>query len=958
MKVFTPEQEEIIQHRKSGMDIMAGAGSGKTTTVVAKCVRLLEIKHQARFVAVSFTERSASDLKVKLAQVLALSPHWIMTIHGLCAAIIREFPKEAGFDGEETILTEAETQLFWERALESLWMDDLPDDVRVSVESLLSRESRGSLTDLLKRVRELSSLGVFRFLKSSEHPDTQSLEIAARFVLEKYNRMKRRQGYLDFSDLELGADRALAVATVRDTYHSRFDLVLVDEFQDTNPLQAQLIRQLAKPDASNLCVVGDPKQSIYRFRDADVSVFEDFCMQLPHRKSLTWNFRSVSGIIDFTNQVCEPNFAASQMKFEALISKRESNTQQSSVLRLNIESPSDLCQWLLQEVQRGVHLGEFALLLRKIRGNEKWLKAFSSAGIPIAVGGGGLFWEDPRVRELVAFLRWWDHPANALSGGVFLRAPWVGISDALLDQWVQVDSTWREPFFGSNHPLAQKLKSCSHQILRPGELLLSLLIDEEIENELGAPLMGLWHRVEELSSRGLDFHSVVLDLSSAIRENRREREVPAPRSHGQLPVLTLHGAKGLEFNQVILVDFSGPSRTPDAPLLFWDRIQGVYLAGRDPSGDRNRTDRVEKIWRESEKEKNLAESKRLFYVALTRARDRLILVCPSSDSEEAVDAPYLRDDWKAWIQSGTRIETSQIGNSTLGLPESTGSDSVATLVPCSRSQKVPIQSLRKRPRHSVTEWNLLSRCPRAYEWTTIRPKAFDLFVHPVGDPEVTIEEAARVAGDELSKRDGFQELGNRVHSCLASGDFEGLKVLETESHLPAFSAAPLIRWATGSPWMLPANPEIGRDVWSELPFEVPIGKEVLVGSMDRLVAERQGDRTDYVIIDFKVTEKFKSVEALLESYQTQIHLYALALQRLNPEIHIGEIDARLVNITAGGVQVVSVPLGESLNYQRLHLLAESANQILNGTLGLPLTGPLCRFCEFRPHCPEGIRSLL
>ena len=149
---MTPEQREVIETWGQGLAVTAGAGSGKTTTLVMKCRELLRKNPGARFAAVSFTERSASDLRKKLSQYLsvqgeggALSGHWVMTIHGLCAAILREFPREAGLDGEETLLSEPEAQLYWERALDSIWEDTLSDPLNVALVHLLTRESRDSL---------------------------------------------------------------------------------------------------------------------------------------------------------------------------------------------------------------------------------------------------------------------------------------------------------------------------------------------------------------------------------------------------------------------------------------------------------------------------------------------------------------------------------------------------------------------------------------------------------------------------------------------------------------------------------------------------------------------------------------------------------------------------------------------------------------------------------------------
>lgn len=984
----TPEQQRVIDSWGSGLAVLAGAGSGKTTTLVAKCARLIELRPEARFAAVSFTERSAGDLRAKLSEKLlkirgpgAMNPHWVMTIHGLCGSIIREFPREAGFDGEESVLPDGEAQVYWERAIESLWLDPLPDEIREAFESLLDRESRDGLAALLKRVRELNAFGVRQSLGKVTDPHSLALQLVSSFVLEKYERLKRRRGALDFNDLEKGADRALEQDHVRAHYHRKFDLVLVDEFQDTNPVQARLIWKLVRPNASNLCVVGDPKQSIYRFRDADVTVFEEFCARLPTRHSLTWNFRSLPGIIHFTNQICDPIFEASGLTYEPLIPKRENpdpNTE--TVLRLEIESPQQLGQWIRQQQEGGIPLHEMALLVRKIRGNEKWFKALTAAQIPIAIGSGGLFWEEPRVRELVAFLKWWDNPGNSFSGGVFLRAPWMGVPDRVLDQWVKQDPTWRGPFFSYAHPIVEALKPWTQRQGRPGELLMALLVSQEVEDELGAPLLGLWHRVEELSARGMDFHGVVREISSAIEQNRREREVPAPRQLGQLPVLTLHSAKGLEFSQVILIDFSGPTRASDTPLLFWDREQGAYLATRDSNGDRKKTDPVENQWRELEKAKNLAESKRLFYVALTRAQNRLVLVCPvlaekpavKSTRKNALDhdaarASFLRDDWRGWIDHGKAKPPCESPRLLFREEGAATSNEAPPPVLDSPVQALPASAFRKprewtRARHSVTEWNLLARCPQAYEWTFIRPRLVAPEVSAPLEPSALqgthqdpvhdnapVPDTIRMIQETVPKLTD-QELGNRVHLCLERGDYDGLRELEKEAGPSRFVADPLIHWARNSAWMVPADPASGREVWSELNFEVPLDREILVGSIDRVVMHQDASgETSYCIIDFKVTANPKPVGSLLEAYRHQLELYAWALTRLDPSIQLHQIKMLLVNISTFSIQPIAVSVGR---ISVPDLKAQSL-RIIGGEPGYPQAGPLCRVCQFQSECPEG-----
>jgi ATP-dependent helicase/nuclease subunit A len=988
---LSPEQREVVESWGQGLAVLAGAGSGKTTTLTIKCAELLKRNPEARFAAVSFTERSASDLRAKLTQRLSalrdqgvlppqpnqagvLAGHWVMTIHGLCSTILREYPREAGFDGEESMLSEPESQLLWERALEPLWLEeDLPPEVREAIDLILARESRDSASDLLKRVRELQGFGILGKLSASSDPAERALATAGTYLLDRYDRLKRRRGALDFNDLERGADRVLEVPEIREALHKRFDLVLVDEFQDTNPVQARILERLVRPDYSNLCVVGDPKQSIYRFRDADVSLFEEFCARLPAQKTLSWNFRSRPGIIDYANALCAPAFEASQMRYDALVPKREPGAF-DPVARLDVSSPLELAAWIRGEVDRGVPLHDMALLLRKIRGNEKWLKALVASGIPIAVGSGGLFWEDPRVRECVALLKWWDNPGNTLSGAVFLRAPWMGVEDTVLDRWVREDATWVKPFFSESsqarYPVARALAALRGRIVRPGELLMALLAEERIEAELGSPLLGLWHRAEELSSRGLDFHAVATELAACCEQKRRERDVPPPRNQGQLSVLTLHGSKGLEFPHVILIDLGKKGKAPSAPLLFWDREKGAYLSSRDSDGERDKKDPIESSWRESERSKNLAESKRVFYVALTRAQERLVLACPElagREDREEKDPPeptkaFAEDDWRAWVECTTHPIPSLPKPAPLPVSMRVPSDEAPVeAAPPALARLAPPRLTR--PRHSVTEWNLLSRCERAYEWTYVRPVAppsegalFAQSKRSAGEGRHASPPALEADEPGLSQR----ELGTRVHACLERGDLEGLRQLEREAGRERFQAEPVIEWARTSRWMRPSDPASGREVWAELAFEAPIptgpglAPAVLVGALDRLVRDSlsSGSEAQYAIVDFKITEEPKSDEALIGAYGAQMELYARGLRQLEPDASAPA--AILVNISAGSVREVRVPLGRV----DADAIAQRAAQIVAGREGAPSPGDLCRYCDFRSVCDAGRASVV
>ncbi len=958
---LSPEQAAVLETWGQGVAVMAGAGAGKTTTLVMKCEALLQRKPDARLVAVSFTERSASDLRARLSKCLParaeggpLAGHWVMTIHGLCGAILREFPREAGFDGEEAMLSEPESQLLWEQSLESLWSDELPESVRVAVDRILLRETRASLEQLLRRVRSLAGFGVLDRLRSSSAEaaavsDPVALAQVGEFVLEKYVRLKRRRGAIDFDDLEAGADRALEHAAVREHFHKRFDLVLVDEFQDTNALQARILWRFARPDLSNLCVVGDPKQSIYRFRDADVTVFDECVSQLPVKLSLTWNFRSRPGIIDYANSICAGLFEASQMRFEPLVPKRVAILELHPVLRIDVQDPSALAKWIQLEVGRGVPLEKMALLVRRIRGNERWFRALHAAGIPLAVGSGGLFWEDPRVRELVALLRWWENPGNTLAGAVFMRAPWVGVPDAQLDQWLREDRGFGRPFLKTEHPIARSLGALDGRPASPSEVLQAALATEAIETELGAAWLGLWHRVEELSSRGLGFRAVVAELTLAVEESRREREVPPPKNKGTLPVLTLHGAKGLEFDHVILVDFGKKPRPGEMPLLFWDRAEGTYLGERDEDGDRVKDTPVEERWRGMERSKELAESKRVFYVALTRARERLVLVCEGLDEKQTRDfgdheKSFSQDYWRSWLEVGPEVPTADLSG--LGPVSARALERATGTVSPGLTPRAPSRAIR--PRHSVTEWTLLSRCPRAYEWKFIRPR----WVPEPTDDQRSFEIEARGSqiGGAASGALDARKLGTRVHELLEHEDWEGLRQLERQVSSERFRAEPVVEWAQGEGGFLRSEDE----VWSELDFEVPFGGEILVGSIDRLTCSTANR---YSVIDFKVTRERKSAQDLRETYGVQAELYAAAVHLLEPGLPSSAVSASLVGFSPKGVSQVSVEVPRERVLERGATLAREAALIVAGAEGSPRPGSVCRSCDFRSICPVGRAAL-
>jgi ATP-dependent exoDNAse (exonuclease V) beta subunit len=969
---MNPKQQQIIETFGLGQSVVAGAGCGKTTTLVAKCLALLGRNPKARFCAVSFTEKSVRDLREALTLGLGAgkhldSAHWVKTIHGLCYAILQEFPVSAGLQGGEKILLEDEASRLWERSVQILWTSTDNEKISEALERLLAIYSRDQLETFLKKLRSLMSFGVEKKI-SDEMAD---LWLVFLSVYTRYQHAKNREGGLDFNDLELMALVALQDNQVASYYRARFDLVLVDEFQDTNPIQGEILKRFVKADYSNLCIVGDPKQSIYRFRDADVSVFQDLTAALPSKHLLDTNYRSRPGIIDFVNEVCAPAFEASGLSYEALeAGKTEETPGAQRVSRLEIESEADLALYLKSEAVLGVDLSEFVILARSVRGDKtlKFLREMDKLEIPYLLGSGGQFYSDPRVQELVALLRGWISPKNTLSQVAALRSPWMGVRDIQLNDWSKTpESSYFDRYFAENtKPLARALKPLFDDPLRtarfrPGQILEACLAAEGLDEELYLPLVSLWHKAEGLSSQGQRFEEIVQYFSNAIETEKMEKDIPAPAERGMVRVLTVHSSKGLQFPRVILLDFAGEAKgKASSENIIWDRKRGVHLYRRDEDGARDKSDAVNIEWTEIEKSAQIAESKRVFYVALTRAQEELILVWKkeikrSKASEAPGFNPFLTDNWRAWVEATQIPEekkfSREAGNAVLEKPLA----------------KIYVPILAKnfdpkpfRPRHSPSEWLILGQCELRYHLKFSAdalalledgPNLIDEFTDQertanANLPAKNAPASGQAAFDftTVETRSPIAEKGERIHKFLELGDYESLRA----EFDPQVSEEIVVKVQE-----LLANSG-NFDIYREFGFEVPLSaKEALVGMMDRLEIDEKGRVIR--VVDYKFTAKPKKPEELLKNYELQLKLYLFAASKMVdfvPEV----LEAELIHFTEKAM-FERVPLKINLaDLGGIDDLVKTLFEKARLKNGPPTLGDYCRYCEFVSRCPAQAKT--
>ena len=292
--MWTEEQQRLIDTDDSGwpriprVAVLADAGSGKTSVLEARAKAILQRRPEDRLLCISFTERSAADLKTRLNEYPVAEVH---TIHGFCARLLRTHGAALRLPPLWRILDETESGDLLYSSYVKVFRREPPRSEDFNADQWLVAV-RQAANGRHREGRELEILG----------PEARRFITA---VLADFDSVKERLSALEYGDLECKAAMLLDEPRYQAQVRARYRHIFVDEFQDTSAVQCRLVRAIAGPEQT-LFVVGDSKQSIYRFRGADVEVFESFVKELPAVQRLSLNFRSCASVIEAVNAVCAP----------------------------------------------------------------------------------------------------------------------------------------------------------------------------------------------------------------------------------------------------------------------------------------------------------------------------------------------------------------------------------------------------------------------------------------------------------------------------------------------------------------------------------------------------------------------------------------------------------------------------------------------------------------------------
>ena len=686
---FTPEQMKAIDVDE-GL-ITASAGSGKTSILVEKYIEELKKGvNVENLLAITFTDKAATEMKDRISRRIdslfdtTQDMRWwilknhipfarISTIHSFCSEVIRENAFFLGLDVDFSIMSEVEKNAFVNILINSSIRDSLD-----KYERCIRRFGVEKTKELLRQAVEKryyldmvdleKMLGV-RYLKAlSENEEVVELMEEfiqrAKEIKEAYERFIFEESTFDFEDLLL-ITRMLFRRhdEIRERYKRRYRYIFVDEFQDTNELQKEIVEAIYEPGVNRIFYVGDEKQSIYRFRGADVSVFiktkEAFKLENKPVLALSDNFRSHPQIVAFINEIFSNVMKGSEdfaPSYEPMRSRVVYEEKPGGVWLVKTESKEEeadkIARFILYMIERyGDRLREreksfrnFVILLRQLTNVATIEKALDEYGIPYYTINGRGFYEKMEVKALISFLKLLQDPRDDIALLSILRSPLIFADmDTLfelserrafrkdisyMDALKDIDDE-RIKMFLALYERLHKLKG----VLSPSEILNEIMAEFDLTTILSffrdgdrmiANCEKLLRMVETLEAQDGTLKGVVDYLTAYASPKESEASTETEQAN-IVRIMSVHQAKGLEFPVVILPQLDAPFRNRGNKIVIENDIPFISELLR--KGTTSTFD--EFIEREQRKEEE--EAKRLLYVAMTRAQDFLALFLPKED---------------------------------------------------------------------------------------------------------------------------------------------------------------------------------------------------------------------------------------------------------------------------------------------------------------------------------------
>jgi ATP-dependent helicase/nuclease subunit A len=929
-KANSNDMEKYLDITKSVI-ISSPAGSGKTEKLARRYIGLLlsgsEIE---KILAVTFTEKAAAEMKDRVLSILEReNPDLFMrlrdkmplmrvtTIHSFCLKLLKRFSVELGLDPSFEVMDEFTSSLFWSESVYECLLEE-KNQAGLFYEMIRTRGMRG--WDSLQRI--LNELHKRRphpdLLLREAHPveseeEKRILELYSR-CLQRYGAKKCEKQLLDFDDLELFAYEALIKnpewQNILYSFDEHTDHILVDEFQDTSSLQWKIIDKLTEEWRSGMgskresgkiptiFLVGDEKQSIYLFRGANVSVFQEAKEKLSdwlgkeyHFEEVKENYRSLPAVTQFANSLFEmlmhpcmsENWRTRYVPFEAIRQGvgqveliliegdegvKKNREKEASVLTKRILSLVNHYEIFDGNTRRPCIFGDMAILLRRRTHLTLFEDALRRQGVPFIVMKGIGFYDEPEVALLRELLFLLIDPKDNYSLFCVLRSPLFGVDYKTLQVLISRDkiSLFEKLQIAKAKKLHNAYLLLAGWIERSKHTPLAILLENALsetggwqyywEKQRHANLKKFIRIIEVYESQGFSSLEIREKLIKARFGDEAKANVNT-EGMDAVKIMTVHAAKGLEFPMVFLPSLD-EDNSPKGKSIVLDEEEGRIVMAYEEDAVRRK--KREPFVRRKEKEKE--EEKRLFYVAVTRAQDFLCMLGAwKKDEKVSGRLAYLTDSFGV-SEDGTI-------NSHNGVMEIMNESRIDKIYSDHHSPFIS-----RSPRADTFLSELIYTEPLSYEpplkWQDVTEEMDIKAKH--GEEWVLLGKVFHKLFEEISK--GIMEIGavERRAATLLKYEIFNKHDLERmveiiKADFEKLSLSDYLRDI-----VLPS-----KNSYVELPFILQKGKTVFRGRIDRVIIK---DNVAH-IYDYKTFPvKEKELAELTDKYRFQMDIYREAAEKI------------------------------------------------------------------------------
>lgn len=601
---LNPQQREAAVHKDGPLLILAGAGSGKTSTMTHRIAYLIKEEGVAPYniLAVTFTNKAAGEMRERVEELIGQGINmWILTFHSACLRILRKHAELLGYNRDFIVYD--------------------PTDQKVVIKNCIKEqnvdEKKYPPAYILSIISDCKEKGV----SPTRYAEINGIDYKSKIIFELYSAYEavlKKNNAMDFDDLILKAvqlfekhDDVLAF------YQDKFKYIMVDEYQDTNYMQYRFIKLLAEAH-NNICVVGDDDQCIYQWRGADIKNILDFEKDFRHTKviKLEQNYRSHGNILDAAHSVIEKNKGRKPKKLWTDKEKGE------KIKYYRASDEKDEARYIVSEIDRlhskELKYSDFAVLYRTNAQSRTFEEALSSREIPYRVLGGTRYYDRKEIKDIMAYMRLVQNTADDLSLTRIINEPKRGIGDKTLEKLLALASVRNESLFDTlaDDEIAEGLPSKAADSVKEMIAVLRQYSQEKENLKVSDIYDGLLVRtgyLKNLEAQNtveaegrienlLEFKSVIYDyekensqlsLAEFMEKIALMSEIDNhDAGENAVVLMTLHSAKGLEF-----------------PVVFMPGMEDGLFPG----------------WRAFEKPDGIEEERRLCYVGMTRAMKRLYL---------------------------------------------------------------------------------------------------------------------------------------------------------------------------------------------------------------------------------------------------------------------------------------------------------------------------------------------